>query len=291
MADPTFWLAVGSVVLKFLGFLSGQSAQKAALAIQKAQFALDMAKSADDEKVARRRVKRATDQANQILAKSNLKDKYESALQGLADKGVVGAQEFADDFAKERTGIGKEKFGAEGDTRREDKLALLKDARKKDMIGAVGDEASIGGQFSGAGVRGMPSQWANAYNASAKRIHGEMGTRAGLRAALGSTQDMDLMTAQGMTGLKGADLAERAMGTGWGIDQETARGDLEKEGRGISAEFAQKGHDIDFGYTLPETVIGPMDESLGRRLSKAQGKQAMYTGMGDIASSMSKWDW
>ena len=279
------WIAIG---LQFLGLLGGFSAQKAALAIQKAQFALDMAKSADDEKVARRRVKQTTDKANQILAKSNLADKYEGALQNLADKGVVGAQDFADDYNKERTGIGKEKFGGAGDTRREDKLALLKDARKKDMIGAVGTEASIGGQFSGAGVAGMPSQWANAYNASAKNIYGEMNKRADLRASLGSTQDMDLMTAQGMTGLEGADLAERAMGTGWGIDQETARGDLEKEGRGISAEFAQKGHDIDFGYTLPETVIGPMDESLGRRLSKAQGQQAMFTGMGNIASSIAK---
>ena len=70
------WIAVA---FQFLSLLGGRSAEKAAEAIQKAQFALQMAQSADQEKVARRQVKRATDQANILLAKSNLKDQYEAA--------------------------------------------------------------------------------------------------------------------------------------------------------------------------------------------------------------------
>ena len=122
------WIAVG---LKFLGLLGGRSAEKAAEAIQKAQFALQMAQSADQEKVARRQVKRATDEANLLLAKSNLKDQYEAALQDLGDKGSTDAQRIADEFAKIRSDIGVEKFGASGDIQRETQLKFLRDAREQ----------------------------------------------------------------------------------------------------------------------------------------------------------------
>ena len=279
------WLPV---VFKFLGFLSGSSASKAALAIQKAQFALQMAESADQEKIARRQVKRATDQANMLLAKSDLKDNYQAALQDLSDKGVTDAQKIADDFAKVRSDIGVEKFGASGDTQRKTKLSFLEDARKTGMLDAVGTEASIGGQFSGAGVAGVPSAWAAAFNKSAKGIHKEMGDRASLRAALGSTQDMDLMTAEGMTGLEGADLGEDAMMKGLGVDYETAQDSIETAMRKKVAKTAQKGHDIDYGYTLPTTVMGGIDPALTGKFTQAQNQQAMFSGLGDIASSIYK---
>ena len=149
-------------VLKFLGILGGNAANKASLAIQQAQFALQMAESADQEKIARRQVKRATDQANVLLAKSDLKGQYEAALQDLADKGVTDAQAVADDFAKLRTDVGKEYLGGD-DPSREAKLQLLRDSREQGMLDAVGDEASIGGQFSGANVAGVPSAWSNAF--------------------------------------------------------------------------------------------------------------------------------
>ena len=275
------------VVFKFLGFLSGNSASKAALAIQKAQFALQMAESADQEKIARRQVKRATDQANMLLAKSDLKDNYQAALQDLSDKGVTDAQKIADDFAKVRSDIGVEKFGASGDTQRKTKLSFLEDARKTGMLDAVGTEASIGGQFSGAGVAGVPANWAAAFNKSAKDIYGEVEKRAGLRAALGSTQDMDLMTAQGMTE-EGADLSEDAMMKGLGVDYETAQDSIETAMRKKVAKTAQKGHDIDYGYTLPTTVMGGIDPALTTKLTQAQGQQAMFSGLGDIASSIYK---
>ena len=281
------WLVIG---LKFLGILGGMSANKAALAIQKAQFALQMAESADQEKIARRQVKRATDQANVLLAKSDLKGQYEAALQDLADKGVTDAQAVADDFAKLRTDTGEEFLGGD-DPRRESKLQLLRDAREQGMLDAVGNKASIRKQFSGASVAGVPSEWANAYNKSAKRIHKETSERAGLRADLGSTGDMDLMTAMGGTKLQGADLGEDAMTKGLGVDYKLAESDIEtamrkKSGVGTATApgFAQKGHDIDFGYTLPTTVMGGIDPNLSTRLTKAQNQQAMFSGLGDIAS-------
>ena len=279
------WLAIG---LQFLGLLGGMSANKAAIAIQKAQFALQMAQGAEQEKTARRQVKRATDQANMLLAKSDLKDNYQAALQDLSDKGVTDAQKIVDDFAKVRSDIGVEKFGASGDIQRKTKLSFLEDARKTGMLDAVGTEASIGGQFSGAGVAGVPSAWAAAFNKSAKGIHKEMGDRASLRAALGSTQDMDLMTAQGMTGLEGADLSEDAMMKGLGVDYKTAQDSIETAMRKKVAKTAQKGHDIDYGYTLPTTVMGGIDPALTTKLTQAQGQQAMFSGLGDIASSIYK---
>ena len=96
------WLPV---TLKFLGLLGGQSANKAALAIQEAEFALKMAEGADQEKLARRQVKSATDKANLILAESNLSDKYEAALQGLADKGIEGSQRIVDDLLSAKYGF------------------------------------------------------------------------------------------------------------------------------------------------------------------------------------------
>ena len=277
-------------VLKFLGILGGNAANKASLAIQQAQFALQMAESADQEKIARRQVKRATDQANVLLAKSDLKGQYEAALQDLADKGVTDAQAVADDFAKLRTDVGKEYLGGD-DPSRESKLQLLRDSREQGMLDAVGDEGSIGGQFSGANVAGVPSAWSNAFNKSAERIYGEMETRAGLRADLGSTGDMDLMTAMGGTKLQGADLGEDAMTKALGVDYQLAESDIEtamrkKSGVGTATApgFAQKGHDIDFGYTLPTTVMGGIDPNLTTRLTKAQNQQAMFSGLGDIAS-------
>jgi len=280
-------------VLKFLGILGGNSANKAALAIQQAQFALQMAESADEEKIARRQVKRATDQANVLLAKSDLKGQYEAALQDLADKGVTDAQAIVDDLAKERTDVGKEYLGGD-DPRRETKLQLLRDSREQGMLDTVGDKASIAGRFSGAGVAGVPSEWASAINATfgpAERIRDEMGDRASLRADLGSTQDMDLMTAMGGTKLQGADLGEDAMTKALGVDYKLAEGDIEtamrkKSGVGTATApgFAQKGHDIDFGYTLPTTVMGGIDPNLSTRLTKAQNQQAMFSGLGDIAS-------
>ena len=279
------WLAVG---LKFLGLLGGKSANDAAIAIQKAQFALQMAQGADQEKVARRQVKRATDQANLLLAKSNLKDQYEAALQDLGDKGSTDAQRIADDFAKIRSDIGVEKFGASGDIQRETQLKFLRDAREQGMLDAVGDEASIGGQFSGAGVAGVPSEWASAYNKSAERIHDEMGVRAGLRADLGSTQDMDLMTAMGGTGLEGASLGEEAMMKGLDVDYQMAETDLATAMRKKAAKAAKKGHDIDFGYTLPSTISPGIDPALTSKLSSAQSNAQMFSGLGDIASSIYK---
>ena len=274
-----------TVGLKFLGLLGGMSANKAALAISKAQFALQMAQGADQEKVARRQVKRATDQANLLLAKSNLKDQYQAALQDLGDKGSTDAQRVADDFASERAKAGKEHFGGDGDTTRETKLQFLRDAREQGMLDAVGDKASIGGQFSGAGVAGVPSEWANAYNKSAEGIHDEMGIRAGLRADLGSTQDMDLMTAMGGTELQGASLGEEAMMQGLGVDYKTAETDLSTAMRKKAAKAAQKGHDIDFGYTLPTTISPGIDPALTSKLSSAQNMQNMFSGLGDIASN------
>ena len=277
------WLAVG---LKFLSFLSGRKANDAAIAIQKAQFALQMAQGAEQEQTARRQVKRATDQANLLLAKSNLKDQYEAALRDLGDKGSIDAQKIADDFASIRSDIGEEKFGASGDTQRETQLKFLRDAREQGMLDAVGDEASIGGQFSGAGVAGVPSEWASAYNKSAERIHDEMGVRAGLRADLGSTQDMDLMTAMGGTGLEGASLGEEAMMTGLGADYNTAETELATAMRKKAAEAAKKGHDIDFGYTLPTTISPGIDPALTSKLSSAQNRAQMFSGLGGIASSI-----
>ena len=276
------WIAVA---FSFLGLLGGRSAEKAAEAIQKAQFALQMAQSADQEKVARRQVKRATDQANLLLAKSNLKDQYEAALQDLGDKGSTDAQRIADDFASERVKSGKEHFGGDGDTTRETKLQFLRDAREQGMLDAVGDKTSIGSQFSGAGVAGVPSEWANAYNKSAERIHSEMGDRASLRADLGSTQDMDLMTAMGGTSLQGASLGEEAMMAVLGVDYKMAETDIETAMRKKAAKAAQKGHDIDFGYTLPSTISPGIDPALTSKLSSAQNMQNMFSGLGDIASS------
>ena len=277
------WLAVG---LKFLGLLGGKSANDAAIAIQKAQYALSMAKSADQESVARRQVKRATDEANLLLAKSNLKDQYEAALRDLGDKGSTDAQRIADDFAKIRSDIGVEKFGASGDIQRETQLKFLRDAREQGMLDAVGDEASIAGRFSGAGVAGVPSEWANAYNKSAENIYGEMETRAGLRADLGSTQDMDLLTAMGGTGLERASLGEEAMMQGLGVDYQVAETDLATAMRKKAAKAAQKGHDIDFGYTLPSTISPGIDPALTSKLSSAQSRAQMFSGLGGIASSI-----
>ena len=279
------WIAVA---FQFLGLLGGRSAEKAAEAIQKAQFALQMAQSADQEKVARRQVKRATDQANLLLAKSNLKDQYEAALQDLGDKGSTDAQRIADDFASERVKSGKEYFGGDSDTTRETKLQFLRDAREQGMLDAVGDKASIGGQFSGAGVAGVPSEWASAYNKSAEGIHDEMGIRAGLRADLGSTQDMDLMTAMGGTELQGASLGEEAMMKGLDVDYQMAETDLATAMRKKAAKAAQKGHDIDFGYTLPSTISPGIDPALTSKLSSAQRNAQMFSGLGDIASSIAK---
>ncbi len=280
------WLAVG---LKFLGLLGGKSANDAAIAIQKAQFALQMAQGADQEKVARRQVKRATDQANLLLAKSNLKDQYEAALQDLGDKGSTDAQRISDDFAKIRSDIGVEKFGASGDIQRETQLKFLRDAREQGMLDAVGDEASIAGRFSGAGVAGVPTAWASAINATfgpAERIHEEMTKRAGLRADLGSTQDMDLMTAMGGTGLEGASLGEEAMMKGLDVDYQMAETDLATAMRKKAAKAAKKGHDIDFGYTLPSTISPGIDPALTSKLSSAQSNAQMFSGLGDIASSI-----
>lgn len=280
------WIAVA---FSFLGLLGGRSAEKAAEAIQKAQFALQMAQSADQEKVARRQVKRATDQANILLAKSNLKDQYEAALQDLGDKGSTDAQRIADDFASERVKSGKEHFGGDGDTTRETKLQFLRDAREQGMLDAVGDKASIGGQFSGAGIAGVPSEWASAYNKSAEGIHDEMGIRAGLRADLGSTQDMDLMTAMGGTELQGASLGEEAMMKGLDVDYQMAETDLATAMRKKAAKAAKKGHDIDFGYTLPSTISPGIDPALTSKLSSAQRNAQMFSGLGDIASSIANW--
>ena len=280
------WIAVG---LAFLGLLSGKKANDAAIAIQKAQFALQMAQGADQEQTARRQVKRATDQANILLAKSNLKDQYEAALQDLADKGSTDAQRVADDFASERVKAGKEHFGGDGDTTRETKLQFLRDAREQGMLDAVGAKANIRSQFSGAGVACVPSEWANAYNKSAERIHSEMGDRASLRADLGSTQDMDLMTAMGGTSLQGASLGEEAMMAGLGVDYKMAETDIETAMRKKAAKAAQKGHDIDFGYTLPSTISPGIDPALTSKLSSAQRNAQMFSGLGDIASSIANW--
>ena len=277
------WLSVG---LKFLSLLGGKSANEAAAAIQKAQYALQMAKSADQESIARRQVKRATDEANLLLAKSDLKDQYEAALRDLGDKGSTDAQRIADDFASDRVKTGKEYYGGDDDTRREDKLQLLRDAREQGMLAAVGDEANIRSQFSGAGVAGVPSEWANAYNKSAENIYGEMETRAGLRADLGSTQDMDLLTAMGGTGLERASLGEEAMMQGLGVDYQVAETDLATSMRKKAAKAAQKGHDIDFGYTLPSTISPGIDPALTSKLSSAQSRAQMFSGLGGIASSI-----
>ena len=281
------WIAVA---FQFLGLLGGRSAEKAAEAIQKAQFALQMAQSADQEKVARRQVKRATDQANLLLAKSNLKDQYEAALQDLGDKGSTDAQRIADDFASERVKSGKEYFGGDSDTTRETKLQFLRDARENrecSMLLAT-KQVLVVNSLVLVLLVSRQNGLARIINQQ-KEYTMKWVLEQVLRADLGSTQDMDLMTAMGGTELQGASLGEEAMMKGLDVDYQMAETDLATAMRKKAAKAAKKGHDIDFGYTLPSTISPGIDPALTSKLSSAQRNAQMFSGLGDIASSIANW--
>jgi len=235
----------------------------------------------EQERQRRQKIKERGDVSNMREWGKNIGTATGAAEAGLSNITMLESQAMADQYGRRRADITDQFFGPGGG--RDAELKRLRDIREADMRSAA---MPVTNQFSGAGVPGTPSSWANAYNIRASQLGTDVGERAGLMADLSSAvQDTGMQSFKGARDLKATDTEAKSMADAFKIDTGVAEQGLTDTVRKATGEEAVAEADIAHGYNIPEKLFGPVDSTKLRKATAAADRAKMF---GDIVGSFTK---
>jgi len=270
------------VALAFATAISGHRADSEIEKYNEELYTLQHNQLIEQEKQRRQRIKERGDVANMREWGRNLADAGDAAAAGLTNISTIESQAMADQYGRRRADITDQFFGPGGG--RDAEIQRLRDIREADMRAAA---MPVTSQFSGAGVSGTPSSWANAYNVRASELGLDVGERAGLMADLSSAvQDTGMQSFKGARDLKATDTEAKSMADAFKIDTSIADQAMADTARRASGEEAVAEADIAHGYNIPEKLFGPVDSTKARKAMAAADRVKMF---GDIAGTMRDW--
>lgn len=269
--------AIGGSLLS--AYLENKASRKMQQAEQDYQQQLQD-KQADVEAFAEQQRQEALSQrkdvANMQEWASNLAAAKDAATTGLSNVAMRDSQAMADEYGRRRADVAGQFFGPGG--ARTTELDRLRGIRESDLTAHA---MPVTSQFSGAGVPGTPSSWANAYNVRSAELGLDVGERARLMSALsGRTQDAGMQNFKGMTGLKAIDADAGAMADAFKVDTGVAEQRLGDVSRKAAGEKARAMGDIAHGYNV--AAVAPSAHADTSGLAKAEAglaKAGMYGGI------------
>ena len=260
---------------------SGHKADKALASYNEDLFKLQKNQLVEQERQRRQKIKERGDVANMREWGKNIGTATGAAEAGLSNIAMLESQAMADQYGRRRADITDQFFGPGGG--RDAELKRLRDIREADMRSAA---MPVTNQFSGAGVPGTPSSWANAYNIRASQLGTDVGERAGLMADLSSAvQDTGMQSFKGARDLTATDMEAKSMADAFKIDTGVGEQALTDTVRKATGEEAVAEADIAHGYNIPEKLFGPVDSTKLRKATAAADRAKMF---GDIAGSITK---
>lgn len=260
---------------------SGHKADKELASYNEDLFELQKNQLVEQERQRRQKIKERGDVANMREWGKNIGTATGAAEAGLSNIAMLESQAMADQYGRRRADITDQFFGPGGG--RDAELKRLRDIREADMRSAA---MPVTNQFSGAGVPGTPSSWANAYNIRASQLGLDVGERAGLMADLSSAvQDTGMQSFKGARDLKATDTEAKSMADAFKIDTGVAEQGLTDTVRKATGEEAVAEADIAHGYNIPEKLFGPVDSTKLRKATAAADRAKMF---GDIVGSFTR---